>query len=591
MTVPSPNVDHHGALLWDGTSRLTDLLWLVGRRVRFRASRLIERIRSPRRMLATVTMIAFLALYFIGGVVVLSRREPADPARLQLWLSGGMVIYAIYHLTKCVWSSKSEDLEFSAAEALWLAGGPFRRSSLAVYHLADVSMASLAKTALLCVALWVDLRQPLLTALALFTGLMVLETLRAIMMRCLANRSRRSLIFWRVWVTALAATVAFFVLARLAATTPAGSPAIAYVLNSFSAIGDLASSTAIQWAGLPWWCVSKLAIVSVWTWQTVLLLAGTLAVLPAAVLLLVMVDRSAIERGVRHERQRLLNIKNVKSAIDDGGVAGSRDGVPAATKTSRRWTVGHWCGIVPARIRRSHWGRQWVTIASRQAISIRRYRVEILGTLLLPALLCLSPIVLNDRHHPWLFVLGGIAMCTSLLAPPALRLDFRRDLKRMALLKSLPVAPSAMVMGQLTWPLVITIAFQWTVLIIAANLLGFSWSGAVLWPALLAAWAVFTFASENAMFLVYPHHERAQGIAVMIRTKLAFVGKAVILMTAIALLMAWAMLTRSLWSGPVQQVTFVTGAVTAAWSVAMVALWTTRRAWVRFDLTDDVPPE
>ena len=42
---------------------------------------------------------------------------------------------------------------------------------------------------------------------------------------------------------------------------------------------------------------------------------------------------------------------------------------------------------------------------------------------------------------------------------------------------------------------------------------------------MLAALAVFTFALENALFLAYPHRQRSQGIAMVLRTKLTFLGK------------------------------------------------------------------
>ncbi|MGI9465763.1 MAG: hypothetical protein ACR2OA_01435 [Rubripirellula sp.] len=74
--------------------------------------------------------------------------------------------------------------------------------------------------------------------------------------------------------------------------------------------------------------------------------------------------------------------------------------------------------------------RDAVNLVYRQAISVRHYRYKIAISLLLPTVLCLSPLFMGRITEQWFYVVGGIALCTILLAPPALRIDFRRDLKR-----------------------------------------------------------------------------------------------------------------------------------------------------------------
>ena len=74
-----------------------------------------------------------------------------------------------------------------------------------------------------------------------------------------------------------------------------------------------------------------------------------------------------------------------------------------------------------------------------------------------------------------------------------------------------------MVAGQLTLPVFITLVFQWSTIFIAAVVTRPGWSQVILWTGVLNALAVFTFAMENALFLAYPHHERAEGIGMMIR--------------------------------------------------------------------------
>ena len=78
-------------------------------------------------------------------------------------------------------------------------------------------------------------------------------------------------------------------------------------------------------------------------------------------------------------------------------------------------------------------------------------------------------------------------------------------------------------------PVAITWTYQWVTLMIAAWVTCPGWSQVLMWTGLLNALAVFTFAVENALFLAFPHHERAEGIAMMVRAKLTFLGKATVI--------------------------------------------------------------
>lgn len=206
-------------------------------------------------------------------------------------------------------------------------------------------------------------------------------------------------------------------------------------------------------------------------------------------------------------------------------------------------------------------------------------------------LLCLSPMLTGRVGNQWAFVVAGIALCTMLLAPPALRLDFRRDLKRMLLLRSLPLRPIHAVLGQLTFPVLITIAFQWVTLTIAAIVLGPGWSQILGWGGMLAALAVFTFAMENALFLAYPHHENAQGLGMVVRANVMFLGKATLIAAAVGALLVWVQVCKTVFGDPISTSVYVLGSVTGTWLMAAAALLVTAWCWSRFDISSDLPPE
>jgi len=120
------------------------LTWLRGRRRSFRVRRLLQRMLSPRRVVASSLTVLFVVAYLLNGIYILAAREPADPRRLVLWLSGGMVIYGIYYCVRCAWSTKQDGLELSPAETVWLAGAPISSATLTIHQVVGLAPAALA---------------------------------------------------------------------------------------------------------------------------------------------------------------------------------------------------------------------------------------------------------------------------------------------------------------------------------------------------------------------------------------------------------------------------------------------------------------
>lgn len=565
------------ATSWDSLNVHAMLTHLTLSRNNFRMKRLLQRLRSPRRIIATTLALTFFVLYVLNGIFILSARMPADPARLKLWLSGGMVIYALYHFVRCVWTKKVADLELSRAEELWLGGGPLRRSSLAVYHISNILIAALLKTSLLVVVLACDVNHIEFLIVGLFSSLVLLEIVRLIIQRWSAGLSERGRVYMRIGATSIAVAVGLQIIGRVLSTIPLGAPTWRYVLGGFSAIGETASCATIQIFSLPWMAASRLVVSPSYQWITIVQLLVSIAMVPLSILLLVKVD--AWTRNAKHRREQ--------QQLRDGKY--QRNVQPSQLAQQPSDHTRKWIAFVDTKMPSSL--RDACNLIGRQAVSVKRYRGTIIFSFIVPTLLCLSPLVTGQVISQWFYVVGGIALCTMLLAPPALRIDFRRDLRRMMLLRSLPVRPLSMVLGQLTLPVLVTLAFQWGTIIIAAIVTRPGIGQVVMWTGMLSALAVFTFAAENALFLAYPHHERAEGIGMMIRAKLTFLGKAAVLVGAIGLLVVWAMLCRILMPEILIQPAFVSGAVVATWAMAATAIAITAWCWRRFDLSYDVPPE
>ena len=560
---------------WDAWPIHRELIRLTVDRSRFRVKRTIDRLRSPRRIIATTLAILFFAVYLLNGIFILSAREPADPERLRLWLSGGMVIYAIYHCVRCAWSKAVVDLELTATEQLWLGGAPIKRSSLAIYHVGNSIVAAGLKTLLLAVVLAIDVEHFELLLVGVFASLVLLETSRLIIARWSSGLSNRGRVYFRTAATLIALSVGTQVVARLVAMTPAGSDTFVYVYHLFRCLGETAASDAVQWLSLLWIPGAHLVVTDHYETLTILQFIATVSTFPLMILTLIRVDAWSMKKVLQREQQRLADADfHGDSRLDEVAIA--------SLHTSWMQRIGR---HVPL------WGQDIVAVMERQWSTVVRYRNTLLFSFAIPTLLCLSPLMTGQINQQWFFVVGGIALCTMLLAPPALRIDFRRDLQRMMLLRGLPIKPSSMVVGQLAFPIMVTWMFQWISIAVAAIVVAPGLLQVLMWTGLLNALAVFTFAVENALFLAYPHHERAEGVAMMIRAKLTFFGKATVIALSLGLLVGWSVLCRQWFAEPFALIAFAGGAVLAAWTIAAASLSVATSCWRRFEFVSDTPPE
>ena len=559
---------------WDSLYAHRQLGWLALKRIGFRAKRFLKRLRSPRRLIATSLALLFFSFYVMNGIFILSTRAATDPLRLRLWLSGGMVLYMMYHVVKCAWSTARVDMELSGAETFWLGNSPLCRSSLAVYHVGNLLPPAALKTMMLSILLARDVRYPSLLVIGIFTSLVLLEMLRLTLGRMVSGMSHKQRGWFRLITTCTAFALPIQLLSCVHSSTPSGSPMWLYVINSLQGLGEVASTPMIQFLSTPWIAAAHLTVTESLQPLTALQLLAALGMLPLSLMLLVKTDYWSLRQEQKREVSRLSDGRYETWESQSQNYSG--------LQINRLRSAIEYC---------PESARDTLNLIYRQAISVRHYRFKIAISLLLPTMLCLSPLFMGRLTAQWFYVVSGIALYTILLAPPALRIDFRRDLKRMMLLRSLPVGPFSMVIGQLTLPSVITWAFQLITLTIAASVIHPGWDQLILWTGMLFAFAAVTFTSKNALFLAYPHHQQNEGIAMMLRTKLTFIGKGTVIAIFLCLLVLWATLCRNLLPEPYASAFYVSGSITATWLAAILGLAAATLCWRRFDIAIDTPPE
>jgi len=561
-------------------------------RISARVQRFCSRISTPRQAASSALVIGFIALYLIAGVTVFSRRDPVDPARLQTWLSGGMVLYAVYHAIKYLWAARPVDsptcVHTTPAMSLWLSGSPLPRAAILLHEVARVIPATAIKSMLLCVVLWGDAPSLLSFGIGIFLAMLTLECVRRVVSHVVDAMGKREKTVLKLTSLIVGIALAAQLGLQTINETPAGSDPAEYMTGAIAEVALFASSDVVQSMAFPLQPASHLAVSRpMWpldlvvpaTWiplHAVLLLFLSLAVIVSLAIGLIRFDAWAIDRRHAEERRQLPRHQhNVQHGLKK-------------TTANRRAANPRMSGIAPSALK---------AIVTRQWLCVGRYRWNVLLSFAIPMVVSLSPLftqtegLAGNAVKQWVFVIGGIALSSLLLAPPALQIDFRRDLKRMGMLKSFPVTSRTMCAGMLSIPVIITIVFQWSTLAIA-TIIATPPAVQVVWLALVfPALAVLTFAIENALFLAFPHQIHDQGIAMVIRAKVTFLWKGLVLALVPVCLFFWISICHALLPAPTVLTVAFLGSLLGCWLVALVAFAALVGCWRRFDSALDTPSD
>ncbi|MEZ6090264.1 MAG: hypothetical protein R3C05_20000 [Pirellulaceae bacterium] len=491
--------------------------------------RLRQRIFAPRRALLSAVAIILGLFWFGQAAAGILLRPPADPQRLRLWITGGLVLYAYWHLLRSAWAKELTAVMWSRSEQGMLHTAPLSPSQLMTYRLAGIVGPALLKASLLTVVLWPDAARLELTFIGLVIALGVLELARMIVeIGCsgLSLSHRRVLKFATAIVAVgLGASLGRFAWAHWDSQHPV--PGIQLPSLLLSGLTELSQGSVTRALGLPLQFVADIATSATWNLFVLRNLAIGVIELGTLVLVIYQLDRwmtrSHIERERKgYDRQLASSSSPARQAILDADRFESRRLLP----------------------RLPDLGGTGVLVA-RQAVTALRYWPTILITLLIPGAFSLFPVFVLPEHSSILVhVTGSLIFYTLLLGPPALKIDFRRDLDRMLMLRQLPLSPMRVVAGQLAIPVAACITYQIAVLVVTAVLRPTSPASMLVAVGVMVPATLFIFALENLIFRAFPQRIGQEGIEVLIRTTLVFTFKGLLFVAAAALLLGWSLLVR-----------------------------------------------
>jgi hypothetical protein len=235
-------------------------------------------------------------------------------------------------------------------------------------------------------------------------------------------------------------------------------------------------------------------------------------------------------------------------------------------------------------------------LAWRQCLELARNPRGVISILLVMAVTILLAVLMPVFGEPDVAELAarvglGVVVLMSLVLTQNFAFDFRRDIDRMALLKSLPISGAALASGQLVAATLFTTTLQLSGLGLIASTTGaFSWQAvlALALPLPALSWATATV--DNAIFLTWPYRmvpEDPGDMGFMGRNMLITTVKvAVVSSLAIGSAFAAGLVVRAVGGG------VLVAGTSAALAIGLTCVpltWVVARAFARLDVSSDVP--
>ena len=539
-------------------------------------SRTWERFCSPRRIFLSVLGVALGIIWAGQAVLAILLRETADPDKLAMWIPVSFTMYAIWNLIKVVFRKPIHPFEWTPAEKELLVGAPIEAAELIRFRFSKIFKAALVKSTIFTLVMIPDLAILPLGLLGMLLALLIIDLLRMLGAVVVWGLSRRELWTLRVVVGGIVACVL--------------SVLFSMVYSKISAAGGIAGYTLVDF-------LSSIFVSAMILWQTTI---GTIITAPLGVIADVVLanqfnvhvllrllasgfmawgllktvyltDKVLTRRRNRLERANLPRARELsqkKSEVD--------------TKISLRKKPFRLGGLGP--------------LGWRQLIGARNYRGQVIFALLVPMILCCLPALTGSTGLMLVMnVTGGLAFYSFLLLPSAMPFDMRRDLKRITVLKSLPISPTQVVLGQLIAPVVLTSVFQIATLLATWWISPFQPAYLLVALGLLLPFNLFIFGWENLLMLWYPYRLNQEGVKILLRTILAFTAKGVMFGVAAAGVLSWAFASK--WLGatlfPQAPATgmsflFTVGGCLAMLATSAVTIKFLARSFERFDPTCDL---
>ena len=516
---------------------------------------------------------------FLGQAVLgILFREPAGHENFVRTVPLGLMVYTLWHLVRTTFKRPEVAIEWTPTEIEQLSGAPFTRMDLLCYRFGAILNAAMIKALSFSILMLPDLKIWFAGFIGAFLSLFFVDLWRMwteIVMWGISDRS-----YYRAR-NAMAAIVGAFTISTLtiAFTSPSiwstgRLPVTVSILKHlFSAAVSLRDTLVGVACEAPLRLFSTVITAHEFSAAVCVAFGGALLLVGLMIWAVIRSD-SFFDRLKLDEERRDYRAKGHTYSSEQAS------------------------DLKDIRIPRMPWQAGLGPLAWRQALGAMNYRSSLLFSLAIPAILACLPIAAYENPNLILLnVVGALVFYSFLLLPTALKFDFRRDLDRMVILKSLPLKPMSIVGGQLATPVLVSTIYQVAVLAVVCILRPMTPHLVVASIALLIPLNILIFAIDNAMFLWYPYRLNQEGIAIFLRTTLTFTAKGVLFFLALVVTVIWAhscgvlsdLLNRRFDLMIDHRVVFGIGMWMFVMIAAAASIAAVTKAFQQFDLTQDMP--
>jgi hypothetical protein len=534
------------------------LLKLIGLRARAGGRQMVRGLKTPRGTLLFLGGCALVVLWLGPAFLMAATHQRiVDPQTTRMGIPAVLLLMSLLTIVN---SGGDKAVYFSPGEVNFLLGGPFTRRELLAYKLLFSVLGSACSALIFATAFLVYFQSWLAAYIGSFLALGLMQLLS---MSCLlVAQSVGERAYSRSRKVLLAVLGGAFVLV------------IAWALNTngrdlANLLGLIRESTAgrVLFAVFD---VYGQVMTADRLYPELLVWGGLALTINCALAVFVMyLDADYVEASVIHSQKQYERLQRVRR----GGLAG-------------------WSGYKAKKIRFAPcpWFGGTGPIAWRQFVSAVRSARGLLIILVILAVVVAPALVLSRSGKGMMAVLGVIGWMGVFLTQ-RITFDFRGDLDHMDVLKSLPLHPASIVLGELITPLLVLTLLQLLIVTVAVATGRLEAYMLVLGAVVLLPVNFILFEIENLLFLLFPSRQMTGR-----PTDFQFFGRVMLMLFAKVVLL---LITAGLVGGTGFLVYLIVGRLGIAAigagagmlvAIAVALVPCVAYAFRRFDLSTETPP-
>ena len=486
-------------------------------------SKTIERIRSPRRMALTIASVVLGMVWLGQAVSGIMFRSAASSQRLMEWIPLSLGLYMVWNFLKSAGQQPVEPFEWTETERELLHGAPLSRRDIIQYRSHAIARSALTKSLIFTFVMIPDLQILPMGFVGIFLGLAFVEILRVMTEIFVYGLRRRELLIFRIAIFGIATVVAARALTITLMTTSwiaDHTASLSFLLNLMTQFSDQAAT----WYGdillAPFRWIAEVIVCQSLNPLVLAKLTVAFSVVIGLAKSVLWLDEYSLNRKLAIDRRNFVELKRVSAKPD-----------PAFATTPDIAAPRHLFGAG--------------SLIWRQLQGAWSFRYSLLVSLLIPAILSCMPSFTGVTGFALVAnTVGALCFYSMVLLPASLKFDFRRDVDRITVLKSLPISPFWVAVGQLAVPILLSIGFQLFTLLLVMVISPYNplfILGAML---ILVPMNFFIFSFENAAFLWYPYRLNQEGMQVLMRSILVFTAKTLIFALGFATTFVWVVMAK-----------------------------------------------